>query len=518
MKRVDLLSLIALVVAIAAVFLYQAEKLPGNRLDYYLIGAGVLVLVHLFLRAPDIGDAIGARQMRHGGNVLALTLAVTVILVAVNWLADRHDKRWDLTKSQRFSFSEQTRKVLGGLKEDIKITYFHQKAAMENGRMRLEIYEALSPHIKAEFVDPMVDPVKAEAFDARSPQLPIIVLDRGSRREKITSDSETDITNAIIKVSRDTKKTVCFMEGEGERDIDDNQGPGVANAKAALAAGNYVAQRVSPIRDGKLPEACTVVIIAGPSKDLLPQVIDVVRSYVKNGGKVLFLVEWERQGSFPNLVALLKEWNVEVQNNVIWDPSSVLAGMGPLTPVSKNYPYHDITRDFREATVFHTARGVRANTATTEGVTAQNLVESSRYAWGETDLNLKEPVQQDPQDTRGPVSMAVAVTLRAPVVTKAAAEDMASGPESRVVVVGDADFASNQLLRMAPGNEDFFLNTIAWLVHDSELIAIRPVAQDQNRLFLTQSQNLFVLVFSVFVIPGLFVVGGIVGWWRRRRG
>jgi ABC-type uncharacterized transport system involved in gliding motility auxiliary subunit len=517
MKRIDLLSLIALVVAAAAWFLHAQEKLPGNRLDYYMIGAGVLVLVHLFLRAPDITEAIGARQMRHGGHVVVLTVAVLVILIAVNWLANRHNKRWDLTKSKRFSFSEQTRKVMSGLKEDIKITYFHNKGAMENGRMRLDIYQALSPHIKTEYVDPMVDPIKAEAFDARG-ALPLIVLDRGNRRERVTTDTETDITNGIIKVTRDTKKTICFMEGEGERDIDDSQGPGLSNAKESLKGGNYETQKVSPIRDGKIPESCTALVVAGPNKDLLPSVVDIIRSYVKNEGKVFFMVEWERQEAYPNITALLKEWNVELQNNVIWDPSSVLAGMGPLTPVSRNYPWHDITRDFREATVFHTARGVRANTASADGITAQNLVESSKYAWGEADLMLKEPVEQDAKDAPGPMSLAAVVTLRAPIVTKPANEAMASNPEARVVVVGDADFASNQLLRMAPGNQDFFLNTISWLAQDSELIAIRPVEQDKNRLFLTEGQRLFLLVFSVILVPGMFVVGGVVGWWMRRRG
>jgi ABC-type uncharacterized transport system involved in gliding motility auxiliary subunit len=518
MKRVDLLSLIALVVAVAAWFASEAKKLPGNRLDYWMLGAGVLVLVHLFLRAPDIAEAVGQRQMRHGGNMFILTVAVLFILGAVNWLIYRHDKRWDLTKSQRFSFSEQTRKVLSGLKEDIKITYFANKTAMENGRMRLDIYQALSPHIKAEYVDPMVDPVKAETFDARGPQWPLIILDRGNRRERVTTDTETDITNAIIKVTRDTKKTICFVEGEGERDVDDSQGPGLANAKAALTGSNYETMKISPIRDGKIPAACTVVVVAGPSKDLLPPVIDIIRNYVKNEGKVLFMVEWERESAFTNIVNLLKEWNIEVQNNVIWDPSSVLAGMGPLTPVSRNYPYHDITRDFREATVFHTARGVRANTASMDGVTAQNLVESSKYAWGESDLMLKEPVEQDAKDTPGPVSLAAVATLRAPIVTKPASADMASSPEARIVAVGDVDFASNQLLRMAPGNQDFFLNTIAWLAQDSELIAVRPVEQDRNRLFLTEGQRLFLMVFSVVLIPGVFVVGGVVGWWIRRRG
>ena len=46
--------------------------------------------------------------------------------MAVNYLAARHPMRWDLTKDQRYSLSDQTKKVVAGLKDDVKITYFQR--------------------------------------------------------------------------------------------------------------------------------------------------------------------------------------------------------------------------------------------------------------------------------------------------------------------------------------------------------------------------------------------------------
>ena len=84
-----------------------------------------------------------------------------------------------------------------------------------------------------------------------------------------------------------------------------------------------------------------------------------------------------------------------------------------------------------------------------------------------------------------------------------------------MVVFGDSDFASNALLGFQ-GNQDFFLNTVAWLAEDADLISIRPREPEDQRLFLTVAQQQNVLLFSLVLLPGLFVVAGIRSWWLRR--
>ena len=133
----------------------------------------------------------------------------------------RHSKRFDLTKDQRYSLSDQTHKVLAGLKDDVKITYFQRSRDMARGQDRLKEYQALSPRLKAEFVDPVQSPAKAQAYDVRGPW-PILVVEKGDKRERISNDGEQDITNALIKITREGKKTVCLLEGEGERSGEDS--------------------------------------------------------------------------------------------------------------------------------------------------------------------------------------------------------------------------------------------------------------------------------------------------------
>src|SRR6185436_5565097 len=105
---------------------------PGG-LNPWLIAGVVLMLVHLVLRWESVAKAVGGRQLRHGGNSAVLIAVVIAILAGINYIAYRRPLKKDLTKSQRFSLSDQTKKVVGGLKEDVRILYF-QRAAELAGR------------------------------------------------------------------------------------------------------------------------------------------------------------------------------------------------------------------------------------------------------------------------------------------------------------------------------------------------------------------------------------------------
>jgi ABC-type uncharacterized transport system involved in gliding motility auxiliary subunit len=511
MKPFDLLTPVAIVYMAGAYVALMQNKLPGD-IYHHLIIATALIVTHVVLRRRELGRVVGKRQLMYGGNAFIFSIAVGAILVGLNYLAFRHGKRWDLTKSQRFSLSEQTRKVLTGLKEDIKLTYFQRREQMAYGRDRLKTYEALSKHLKVDYVDPMVDPIKAQSMDVRGPW-PMLVFERAGRRERTGADSEQDITNAIIKVTRDKKKTVCFGEGEGERDSDNMEELGIGRLKAALQKESYETQKATLMREGSVPAACDVFVVAGPTKDLLPAAIDALRNYLKAGGKLLVMVEPEKDAPYPNLAGLLKEFNIEAGNNVVLDrsPRGQALQMGPLTPVVERYPHHDITKDFKVVSVFHTARTMTAVSAAPEGITVQNLAETSEQSWGETDLSFKNP-RPDPQDPVGPLAIAALATVKTGAT---AGPDGADAPEGRLVAFGDVDFATNQLIGMM-GNQDLVLNSVAWLSQDANLISVRPGDIESNRLFLTQGQRKLFFAFSCVLVPSLFIVGGIVSWWRRR--
>ena len=536
-KLVDFLAPLGFLIAVGAVFVTRtpwADKLPGG-LRPWLIAAAALVLVHLVLRFEDVVRGLGRRQLKYGGNTFLLVVAVLGILVFANYFVSRHTKRFDLTKDQRFSLSDQTKKVVSGLKEEIKLVYFQRTRDMARGQDRLKEFQALSPRLKAEYVDPVQSPAKAQAYDVRGPW-PILVVEKGDKRERVTNDGEQDITNALIKITRESKKTVCLLEGEGERSSEDSGERGFSGVKSSLTKALYEVKNVFLLREKTVPKDCTVLIVGGPEKDLLPETTAAIKDFVKGGGKALVMVEAELKEHYPNLVALLKGWNIEAGNDVVVDVSGMgqLFGFSELAPLAIEYPFHAITKDFRLPTLYGGARSVEAGKGSVPGVSASDLVKTSAQSWAESDLSLKGSIKFDEgsKDRKGPIALAAVATVTGALPSPSpspspaaspspsaspspAAEEAPKAPEGRVVAVGDADFASNSLLGFQ-GNQDFFLNTVAWLAEDADLISIRPKEPENQALFLSRSTQQNVAWTALLLIPGFFVVAGIVSWWRRR--
>ena len=135
------------------------------------------------------------------------------------------------------------------------------------------------------------------------------------------------------------------------------------------------------------------------------------------------------------------------------------------------------------------------------------------------------------KDRKGPISLGAVATIKSspapspspaspapagsPSPSPSPSEEPPSPPEGRVAVFGDSDFASNALLGFQ-GNQDFFLNTVAWLAQDADLISIRPKEPEDQRMYLTRQQQQNVLIVALLLIPGTFVVLGVAAWWKRR--
>jgi ABC-type uncharacterized transport system involved in gliding motility auxiliary subunit len=86
---------------------------------------------------------------------------------------------------------------------------------------------------------------------------------------------------------------------------------------------------------------------------------------------------------------------------------------------------------------------------------------------------------------------------------------------SRLVVVGDSDFATNSFFHIL-GNGKLFLNTINFLAEQENLIGIQPRSFDAPRVNLTNRQMKGTVFLSVILIPGLLALVGVAVWWRQR--
>jgi ABC-type uncharacterized transport system involved in gliding motility auxiliary subunit len=145
------------------------------------------------------------------------------------------------------------------------------------------------------------------------------------------------------------------------------------------------------------------------------------------------------------------------------------------------------------------------------------IVRTSEESWGETDLDLffsEGRAELSEGDLPGPVPLALAGT---PTVGSAGGQEGESdATEPRLVVFGDSDFASNQLIS-AGLNSDLFVNSVNWLLGDVEFISVRPESSRASGRQLTTEQVSNIRYLSLFVLPEAIAVAGVFAWWSRRR-
>ncbi len=534
---------VALVFAAFALRFLRPEM---QKVWWNLAAAGlVCVLIYILGQWREFLAFFSKRQARYGTLSVASVLLVLGILFGLNYIATRQNKRWDLTSNQEFTLADQTKKVLANLKEPLKMEVFAKENDFGRFRDRLAEFEYTSKQVKIDYIDPDKEPELAKKYEIQS--YGTVAVDYHGRIERVTNDTEQDLTNAIIKAVEGQQKKVYFTQGHGEHETSSaDERTGYNTIAAAIGRENFGIDKLVLAQSPSIPADASVVVVAGPKKDFLPPEIDVLKNYLNHGGKVLFMIdppEGPDAAPLTNLTALVHEWGFDLGDNIVIDTSGIgqLVGRGPGMPVAISYPQHAITERFGNVmTGFPLARSLTPATNAPSGRTPQTIVETSPQSWAETDIKAifeRKPVKFDEGtgDKKGPVSLAAALSVTAP--EQPAAEKPAAGAagtngkdgkdatpaapsdspkrDTRIVVFGDSDFVSNNGLGV-PGNSDLFLNSVNWLAQQENLISIRPKTTEDRRVTLTQEQQFMVFLFSVAFLPGAIVIAGIVNWWRRR--
>ena len=457
------------------------------------------------------------RAGKYGTTAIASTLLAIGILGMLGFLATRYHVRWDWSEQQVHSLSDQTQKLLAGLDRDVQVAALFSALDAPPVRDLLSRYEYASERFQVvDFADPNARPDLLQKYEITPEQLGtgLVRIAFGDESIEVSDVTEENLTNAMVKLSRTGEKTVYFLEGHNERAL---EGPraaekeGYSRAAAALRNENYQVAKLLLASRGEVPEDADVVIAAGPTRPLLRQERDALRSYLGRGGAVMVLVDPRAQ---TDLIEDVEGWGVDVGDDIIVDRQLAIFGRAT-SPFAGSYsPDHPITADFRETTLFHIVRSVGAES----GGTMTPIVFTGEDSWAERDLERffsEGAAEFGEHDLHGPVSVAVAGTVDLRDATDASGGE-GEAAVGRLVVVGDADFASNEMVD-AYMNRDLFVNSVNWLLGDVEAIAIRPNKSRASRFQPSAAEFQRIRLLSLFVLPEALAVLGVFAWWSRRR-
>lgn len=509
------------------------------------------------------------------GLVITAVLSV-VLLGTVNWLAVSYNVKKDLTSNQFHTLSDQTKKIAGGLKEDISIRVWttspERMSTNLDLRRFLENYRiAGNGKIKVEIKNPNEDRPGAAADNVKRDNIVIVksASGREARVENFTdTKGEEQITNAIVQAIKGQKKMVCFVGGHGEINLNSGDAQGMSQIKSALEGSSYQTKEVVLATSEAFPTDCEVVVMAGPRSEGVEREMKMIHEYLAKGGKAIALFGPGTPAGWRKLAA---DYGVSVRGDLIIDPRV----QPPIAIATKNFAQDvEVVKSFGRLVIFPEASSIEVTAKPKDGESVSTFISSEAYTFAKTgDLKALKSLKATPMDLKGPLAVGVLVKKtiatatdapqvnpdkpaphkplkketehhgawwRKALIPEAHAQEMDDeappaeagfgaperGGEAKsvdgekpqknemtLIVYSNHNFVMNSFVSQM-GNMDLFLNSVNFLLKDQDLMGIRPREVRQASLAIS-SENIRQVYATVLLLAGAFLVGAILIGRRR---
>lgn len=473
----------------------------------------------------------------------SFTVLLLAALGVAAWGSTKYSAQADWTYGNRNTLSQPSRELLQRLDGKVTFQAFASDSEQLRGRIRDIVgrYTRASDKVELSFVNPKTHPQKVRELGIQR-QGTIVVRYQG-RTAKVAQSEEAKLTNAIKRLADKSQTRLAFLQGHGERALNGRARSDLTAFKRGLENQGYSTQSLNLANKGRVPKDVSVLVVADPQQQLLPQERKRIANFVAGGGNLLWLADVGAQ-SPPKFSG--KKPVVTAGNATIASPVQVVGARSRAFGVVTDYSGSKITQDFSKTTVFPKARTIQV--ASSDGWSTGAFLETGKRSWA--DAKPFDSGFDQQEDRKGPVTLGVRMSRKAPQtgdesaktasgpsdggVVKAAAgggsgaasgspagggqgKDAPAAAQQRVVVIGDADFLSNAFIGFG-GNRDLAMNTVKWLSGDTASLNIStPQAPGQNLAFSVSTLWMLQVLFMGALPLGFLAAGGLTLARQRRR-
>lgn len=432
-------------------------------------------------------------------------LLFLAVIVLLGWLSSSHKVEFDWTAGNRNLLTEASLKQLKAMPGPIKFVLFAPSG--DNVRLDVEAdlarYRRAKPDIQLEFIDPSANPSKVEEY--RITSLGQMVVEYQGRRETLRATTEPIVISALQRLAYAGEQWVVFLQGHGERRLDDAESPDAFGHYAQVLRDKGLKVRsLNLVQETRIPDNTSVLVIADAEKPPLAGEAQLLKEYVERGGNLLWLTDPQHPtGMAPLAEALGIKW----QDGVVVMPEYRDINMPhPGFFITVPYPQNPLAQGFEDLVVFPFARSLVSVPGS--NWTIMPLLLSKETAWLETG-NVDEDIAMESNDIPG--QQTVGLTL-----TREHKGTDGKPATQRVAVVGDADFLSNGYLPEL-ANQLLGLNLVQWLAsRDAQLNIDVPKAPDRM-LVMSDTAEKAMGIFFTFILPLILAGLGLGRWMSRRR-
>lgn len=469
------------------------------------------------------------KQLRWQNNLFVLLFLIIIGLLA--WLSLQYDFEADWTNNKRNTPNEVSLALLEKVEDPITIKAFvssTNQALTADIKHLVQGYQRYKPNIELIFIDPTREPKLVRELGVRNEgELLVQILDR---QEHILAPTEQNLTNAIQRLARTQTNWVLFLEGHDERNLYGDSNFDYGSWNAMMKSKGLLTRTYNLASNPNIPINTAALVIADPQKLLLVGEIEIIQEYLENGGNLLWLLE---PGDLKGMETIAETLGIETIQGMVVDPNTQLLGINdPRFTLIPEYPRNSITQALDSLTIFPTSQAIEF--FGNEEWDAENLLETLPRTWSETEEISSDMTLDPTQDIPGPLVIGLSLT-RSKQTTETDnvdlelnEQDTLAEPEAesenieedvnqqRVIIIGDSDFSSNAYIGQA-GNLDFAMSLINWLVKDDTFISIPHKTSTDISLELDQSEQLFIGLSFLLIIPLGLLLSGFFIWFKRRK-
>lgn len=494
------------------------------------IGAAGITLWGVMTPKEFVGFFTG-RQVRYGTVSVLSTLLITGIVVLTYILIDRAVITLDMTERGAFSLSSETLEILERVDQPMRITGFYSPRLAQQQEVDDQFFrlyeEATDGLISREYIDPNEQPTVTETFlaDDGSVYVSYVNPDGTTNLDtlyevELTGTQERDMTSAILRLLLLGDTNVYFDLSLGELDPLDNTARGLSLLTSLIqqnGIGTLPINLEDLAENGEdIPTTADTIIMARPTQEPSPAVINLIDRYLRNGGGLLILADTQTEFMTENSAFneyMWQNWGLRMLDAVVVE--DMLSGDTNLDAISFAVTDSEITAgiqpdaDLNTAVQFQVVRPIEVDES--PPVPNGRLIQTSPGSYAERGLDAlfrsNEYEYDEDQDSLGPLT------------TAAFAED-SDNTDARIVLIGDSDFATNGQIRAPGGNSRLLINSLVWTSRfgDDEVIIGPETRITGVPLVFVSAQQLDTIAFiTVIVMPGIVLAMGIFVWIRRSR-
>ncbi|HMV65451.1 MAG TPA: Gldg family protein [Myxococcota bacterium] len=485
----------------------------------WTLGAAPMLLLDLAMGRHPVRLPAGARQHAVASG-LAVALAVALVF-PVNYLAASHDVEWDFSYFRVTRPGTATEALVSSVDKPVEVLLFYPVANDVKEKILpyfRDLERASEGKLTVREVDQPMEPKLSEELGVRDNGFVVVrqARDEGDpATEKFKLDANLDKAKRDLKKLDETfqkhllklvkgKRTAYMLAGHGEaspRDEDPKRKLG--EFKNLLRAQNYDVKDFS-VEQGStvaVPDDAALVIVAAPTKALLPEETETLKRYVDKGGALLVYVDVDADP----LDGLLGHLGLK-------------AGPAPLANESK-FVQIDGGQTDRYNLAF-TKFGVHPSVATLSKYASRTFVamlgavsvDESGAATAPSPVKTTALIRSF-DDTWADLNRNAALDKDAGEAAKMAVVAQAvEGPETakfRAIVVGDASMASDFVVTHSTGSAQFLVDGVRWLVGDEDLSG-ETQSEEDVRIEHTRADDVAWFYGTVFGVPVLLLLAGVI--------